>query len=66
MELKMEFSIAKPICDLLVQWNSGDTVDGQSLDQVLADVTEEIQQGSNEPGWKFYLLVTFCLSFLLL
>ena len=50
MELKMEFSIAKPICDLLVQWNSGDTVDGQSLDQVLADVTEEIQQGSNEPG----------------
>ncbi len=56
----MEFSIAKPICDLLIQWNSGDTVDGQSLDQVLEEVTEELQHGRNEPGSKSHLCNKIC------
>jgi hypothetical protein len=38
--------IAKPICDILRKWDSEE----QSIDEVLSEVSEELNQGKNEPG----------------
>ena len=57
----MELSIAKPIVDILIQLNDNATFAGQTIDQVLSEVSQELVHGSNEPGltYIFTLLKTF-------
>ena len=49
----MELSIAKPIVDILIQLNDNASFAGQAIDQVLSEVSQELRNGSNEPGLLF-------------